>query len=64
MHFQIEILSVKSLPANTNNKMIFVTWRRGSKKKNSGHSLKAMCVNGVADWPSSSSSLRLFLLFL
>ena len=56
LHFRIEILSVKPLPSNANNKLIFVTWRRGSKKKNTGQSYKTNCLNGVADFSALSPS--------
>ena len=33
-----------------NGKQVFVSWRRGSKKKNSGRTKKALCENGAAEW--------------
>jgi len=52
-NFEITILSASGIP-NADSKPIYVSWRRGSKKKNTGRTKKAICEHGEVEWSDLS----------
>jgi len=56
IRFRITFFQASSLPSSVWGQKVFVSWRRGIKKKNSGKSPKALCdANGSAYWSSDPS---------
>src|SRR3990167_3974370 len=48
--FEVTILSGRKFPSSSNGKQVYISWRRGSKKKNTGKTSKTLCQNGEAEW--------------
>jgi len=54
MRFTISVLEASGLPVAYANNLLFVSWRRGSKKENQGKTTKSMCDrNGHVSWEES-----------
>jgi len=48
--FEFALRSVNGLSPKTNEKYVFITWKRGSKKENKGESKRVKVNNGVANF--------------
>lgn len=48
--FEISLRSVSGLSSKSNEKYVYIQWKRGSKKENKGESKRVKVSNGVANF--------------